>query len=255
MTNMIINPWEMADTIQQTVIPNFVVAKYMLLRIAPPKGKLLRDGLVATQGLLSYQKENGETVTTIEVTQGPSGYEISFPFGKRGLLATKYRGAKSVYKFRRPDGTWFQIGSNDPKTWVNQKFTPEYAEEYLSKSMANWNTLPDIERDQLIDEYLENMFMFGLAMDFNLPIEGNDIKFPEVGLVTDFYRRYEAPSGDEKYGRVTATKFAPAEGKETLSGEFKVVDAEIAAAILNKLQERDESFDPKNFDKNSEDVI
>lgn len=252
---MIINPWEMADTIQQTVIPNFVLAKYMLLKVAPPKGKTVRDGVVGTLGLLSYTLENGKEVTTIDVSQGPSGYEIAFPFGKRGISATKYRGPKSIYKFRKSDGTWFQIGTNNTPTGVNSKFTIEYAEEYLSGSINDWKTLPDRDREQLIDEYLESMFMFGLAMDFNLEVEGKDMKFPEVGMVTQFYRRYEAPIGDDKYGRVTATKFAPAEGKETLSGDFTMVDAEIAAAILNKLAERDESFNPKEFDKTSEEVI
>lgn len=253
--NMIINPWDLADNIQQTTIPHFALAKYITLRIAPPKGKVVRDGLVETLGLLSYTLENGKEISTIEVTQGPSGFEINFPFGKRGLSATKYRGAKSVYKFRRSDGSWFQIGSNDPKTWINEKFTVAYAEDYLSKTMSNWKTLSSVDQNQLVDEYLEGMFMFGLAMDHNLEVEGNDMKFPEVGMVTNFYRRYEAPVGDEKYGRVIVTKFAPAEGKETLSGDFTMVDAEIAAAILNKLQERDESFDPKNFDKNSEDIF
>lgn len=253
--NMIINPWDMADTIQQTVIPNFVLAKYMTLRIAPPKGKTVREGLVETLGLLSYTLENGKEITTIDVTQGPSGFEIEFPFGKRGLTATKYRGPKSVYKFRKANGDWFQIGTNDPKTWINERFTPAYAEEILSEKISDWTSLTDIDKSQLVDEYLEDMFMFGLAMDHNLEVEGEDIKFPEIGMVTNFYRRYEAPSGDEKYGRVTATKFAPAEGKETLSGDYTMVDAEIAAAILNKLQERDESFSPKDFDKNSEDII
>jgi hypothetical protein len=258
MNNMIINPWEMADTIQQTVIPNFVLAKYITLRIAPPREKTIREGVVSTLAMLSYVLDNGKEINTIEVSQGPSGFEINFPFGKRGISATKYRGMKSIYKFRRPDGTWFQIGSNDPKTRINEKFTVSYAEEYLSKSISDWKTLSAKEHDQLIDEYLESMFMFGLAMDYNLPVEGEDIRFPEIGMVTDFYRRFEPPVGDDKYGRVTATKFAPAEGKDTLSGDYTLVDAEIAAAILTKLQERESTstFNPKDFgNETSEDII
>lgn len=258
MSNLIINPWDIAEDTKQAVIPSFVQGKFILMRIAAPKGKTVRDGLVAHLGLISYKTEDGKEVTMTEVTKTSSGFTVEFPSGKRGILSTKFRGPKNWYKFRRPDGSWFQIGTNDPVTKINDKFTPEYAEKRLSATVKEWSSYNDIERDNLIDEYLEGMFMFGLAMDFNLPMkeEIKEIELPFVGMVTEFYRQYTPPAKGEKYGNTIITKFAPREGKETLSGDYTRVDAEIAVAIHTKLQEREEErFDPAVFGEDDEDVI
>lgn len=249
MSELTINPWDMADTLNEAVIPPFVKGKYVLLRIAPPREKTIREGLVHMLGLMSYTDESDKTTTMIEVPDGPNGFEIEFPLGKRGIQATKYRGPKSWYRFRKADGSWFQIGSNDPVTKVNKKFTPEYAEKHLSVSEEGWEQLSQTEKDAGIDQYLYDMYMFAFALDFNLEVEGDTIETPFVGMVTDLYRRYTPPKEGERYGNTVVTKFAPSEGRETLTGEYTKVDEEIAVAIYDKLQERtDESkFDPTTF--------
>lgn len=257
MSNLI-NPWDMASDLNEAVIPQFVQAKYMVLRIAPPKGKEVVAGLLATCGLMSYVGENGTEVKMIEVSEGPSGYSVEFPNGKRGITATKYRGPKSWYRFRKEDGSWFQIGSNDRATGINNKFTPEYAEKHLESSIKGWDQISEADRKEMIEEYLYDMFLFALALDFNLKVEGDDLEMPFVGMVSDLYRRYTPPKDGEKYGNTVITKFAPSEGRETLSGDYTKVDAEIAAAVHAKIQERDEArFDPADFAKKDakEDVI
>jgi hypothetical protein len=243
----------MAESLSETILPSFLKGKFILLRIAPPKGKTVREGLVHTLGLSSYTNENGKEFKMIEVTDGPSGYEVTFPFGKRGIMATKYRGPKSWYKFRKEDDTWFQIGSNDPVTKVNEKFTAGYAEKILSVSKG-WAKLSEAERDEQIDQYLYDMFSFAFAIDYSLKVEQGVPELPFVGMVTELYRRYTEPKEGAKYGNTTVTKFATAEGKERLSGKFTKVDEEIAVAIYDKLIERDEArFDPSDFIENERD--
>jgi len=251
MSNLTINPWEMAEGLNEAVIPSFVEAKYMLLRIAPPKGKTIKEGLVNTLGLVSYIGDNGKEVLMIEVTEGPDGYSVEFPFGKRGIQATKYRGPKSWYRFKKSDGTWFQIGSNNPVTKVNNKFTANYAEKHLSTTVEDWAKLSIAEQDALIDQYLLDMYMFAFALDYNLEVDQDNVQLPFVGMVTKLYRRYTPPKEGERFGNTIVTKFAPSEGRETLNGEFTQVDATIAAAIYNKLQERDAArFNPLDFVEN-----
>ena len=256
MSNLV-NLWEMTEGLNEQVIPQFVKGKYMILRIAPPKGKDIIAGLVTTLGLVSYVGENGNDVPMIEVAEGPGGYEVTFPNGKRGIQATKYRGPKSWYRFRKEDGSWFQIGSNNRETGVNEKFTPEYAEKHLSNSMKGWDQMSDVDKAANINEYLYDMFMFALALDFNLKVEGDEMESPFVGMVTDLYRRYTPPKEDQTYGNTVVTKFAPSEGRETLTGDYTTVDEAIAAAVYDKLQERSEArFDPAELDtKKSDDVI
>lgn len=256
MSNLV-NVWDMTEKMNEQVIPQFVKGKYMILRIAPPKGKDIQAGLLATCGLVSFTGANGTEVPMIEVSEGPSGFEVTFPNGKRGIQATKYRGPKSWYRFKKSDGSWFQIGSNNRATGVNEKFTPEYAEKHLSSSMKGWDQMSEADRQDSINEYLYDMFMFALALDFNLRVEGDEMELPFVGMVTDLYRRYTPPKEGEKYGNTVITKFAPSEDKETLSGDYTTVDEAIAAAVYDKLQERDEArFDPAELDtENSEDVI
>jgi hypothetical protein len=254
MSNLTVNPWEVAESLNEAVIPSFVKGKYMLLRIAPPKGKTVRDGLVNTLALMSYTSTNGSDVKMIEVSEGPGGYEVSFPFGKRGIQATKYRGPKSWYKFKKEDGSWFQIGSNNPETGINNKFTPEYAEKHLSASNEEWADLSEADRDGLIDQYLYDMYLFAFALDYNLKVEQDTPELPFVGMVTDLYRRYTPPAKGQKYGNTIVTKFAPSQGRDTLDGEFDTVDEAIAVAIYDKLQERDAArFDPTDFKENERD--
>lgn len=252
---LIMNPWEISEeSTSVTRPPSFTQAKYMLVRLAHPKGKTVRDGVVATLAMISYFNEQDKEVESVQVDQTPSGYEITFPNGKGGIMATKYRGPKSFYKFVNNDTQkWYQIGSNDPVTKINSKCTTEAATAEMSKRIEGWDTLNDAEQNQYIDEYFQSLYMFGLAKDFNLDTESKEDEIPTVGFVTDFYRRYTPPKGDERYGNVTVTKYAKAENKPNLPGEYKLVDAEIAASIYEALTSRDNSaasFDPANFIEN-----
>lgn len=260
--NMIVNPWEMGEETSSTSIPMFTKGKFILMRLAHPRGKTVRDGLVATLGMISYIADDGTEKVLIEVSKSTSGYSIEFPLGKRGIMATKYRGPKSWYSFvNNETGKRYQIGKNDPVSKINSKCTLEAAEEYLSENIKDWENLDATSKEDAIDEYFHDMFMFGLAKDFNLDVEKDDSLVPQVGMITDFYRRYTPPKEGERFGNVIVTKYAPSQGVDNLSGENKVVDAEIAAAIYEGLTSRDESaasFDPtKIVENNSEnsDVI
>jgi hypothetical protein len=257
MSNFIINPWEMGEEINATTIPSFVEGRFMLVKVAPPKGKTIRDGLVATLAMISYKEQDGKDVNMVEVSQTPQGYVVELPFGKRGILATKYRGPKSWYRFfNNQKQKFYQIGKNDPKTKINDRLTLEYAEDYLSINVKGWDKMQDIEKDLHIDEYFENMYMFGLAKDFNLEVEANDKEVPTVGMVSNFYRNSTPPKEGEKYPTVIVTKFAPREGKETLSGEYTKVDPAIALAIYGTITttEAVPTFDPTTFDVDDEDA-
>lgn len=250
-----INPWEMGQELNVATIPNFTKAKYMTLRIAPPKGKGVREGLIATLGMLSYESNEVE-VETINITDSPEGYRVTFPHGKRGILATKYRGPKSWYRFvNSKTNKWYQVGSTDPRTGINTHLMPDFVEETLAKKIPNWEQLEQSERDIHIDNYYwDDMYMFGLAKDYNLPYELDKTEVPKVGMVTEFYRRYTPPKEGERFGNTIITKFAPAEGKENLSGEYTMADAEIAASVLDAiLTKEDSSFNPDQFKSNSDD--
>lgn len=244
MSVNLVKPWEMGDEIAKgEKIPNFTKGKFIVVGIKPPKTKTVRDGLVMTAIMLSYINEAGEEIKTVEVTEGPSGYDIKFPNGKLGLLATKYRGAKSFYSYVNPHThKRYQISS--------EKFTPEYAKQYLSERVSDWNNMSDAEHDSLIDEYLESMFRFGLAKDFAFnEDESGNISIPEPGMVTTFYRKYTPPSEGERWGNVIISKWV--KGETSLDGDIKEFPQELSQAIYDKLQERDDTF--KVEDLNTDD--
>ena len=60
MSNMIVNPWDMGEEVASNSIPSFAKGKFILLRIVPPRGKTVRDGLVATLGMISYIADDGK---------------------------------------------------------------------------------------------------------------------------------------------------------------------------------------------------
>lgn len=254
--NMIVNPWEMGEEVSSNSIPSFTKGKFIVLRIVPPKGKTVRDGKVATLGMISYIADDGKEKVLIEVAQTSGGYSVEFPFGKRGIMATKYRGPKSWYSFvNNETGKRYQIGKNDPVTKINSRCTLEAAEKYLSENISDWQNLDNTSKEDAIDEYFNDMFMYGLAKDFNLDVERDDSLIPQVGMITDFYRRYTPPKTGERFGNVIVTKYATSEGKENISGDYKMVDAEIAATIYDGLTTRDDSassFDPTTVIENSE---
>lgn len=239
----IYNPFEENEASNTNSIPNFTKGRFMLLRMVPPKTKGIRDGLVATFGMLSYEDSSSVSVPTIEVQQTTAGYVVSFPKGKRGLLSTKFRGPKSWYNFvDNATGKKYHTGLNNPQTGINNKATVEAAEAKLSVKIPDWDQLTDESRDIEIDKYFEDFYTYGLAKDLNLNPEPNKetgetdpTQLPVVGMVTDLYREYTPPAGDEKYGRTIVSKYFPKKGLPNLSGEYQIRDAEIAAAIYEGL--------------------
>ena len=252
-----INPWDMGDNLSSTAIPSFVKAKYVCVKLIHPKLKTERDGLVGTFLMTSYEDEFGKKAELVEATEGPSGHEVKFPLGKKGLIATKYRGPQNQYRFINPDTQkWFSI----PK----EKMTPEYAYEYLFVETINddgeidpdGETRHDVDkfseadRETLITEYLQEMFLFGLSQDLVLPAkpDGSFTK-PFVGLTTTLYRVSTPPDEGSKYPNIKITKWE--RGKPSLNGEFESISEEAALAIYAAQQTRDEDqFDPTTFKEN-----
>ncbi len=229
-----LNPWEMGtETNSGPLLPNFCEGRFIVVKIAPPKEKTIKDGLVLTALMTSFIDSSNKEVKTVEVEESPNGYSIRFPMGKRGLIATKYRGPRSLYKFKNPEtGKFYQIPA--------EKFTAEFAYDYLNGTLPNWDQLKSNEQDQLINEYLEDMFTFGLANDLALnPKENGEMPAPHVGLVTSLYRIYTPPTGGEKYGNTIISKFAVKEGKPNLPGDYKEMPEELAVSIYEEYQKSD----------------
>ena len=235
-----INPMQFAEELESFVdrghiIPNFILGKYMVLDVAAPRGKTKRDGLVLHCALLSYKDKNGEDVEMIQIEDGISGLDVTFPNGKRGITATKYRGPKSIYKYVE-DGKWKQIS--------NSLMTIDAAEEYCANNVEGWDTFSLGEKDFKIDEYLESFYSMGLRKDLDLPDNVN----PKPGMVVELYRRYTPPVGDEKYGNTIITKWAQKEQMPNLDGSYIEKDTALAKAILTALRTPGEAtFDPSEF--------
>ncbi len=242
MNNLNINPWELGDDLQSTTIPSFVKGNFMLMKLAHPKLKGVRDGLVMTLLMTSYIDEFGKKVELVEVTQDTEGnYTVNFPLGKKGLIGTKFRGPQNHYRFINPETKkWFQI----PK----ERFTEEYAIEYLTERTEEWSDLSSVEKDALVDEYLIEMFLFGLSQDLALPAnsDGSFTK-PIVGLTTTLYRVSTPPAEGEKYPNTKITKWE--KGKPSIDGEHHISSEGLAQAIYNKYLEREEDFDPTKSEK------
>jgi len=250
-----INPWDMGDNLSSTAIPSFVKAKYVCVKLTHPKLKTERDGLVGTFLMTSYEDEFGKKVELVEATEGPSGHEVKFPLGKKGLIATKYRGPQNQYRFINPEtGKWFAI--------AKEKMTSEYAHEYLfveidektGKVRHTLEGLSEDERETLITEYLQEMFLFGLSQDLQLPAESDgSFTKPFVGLTTTLYRVSTPPDEGSKYPNIKITKWE--RGKTSLSGEYESISEEAALAIYASQQVRDDDkFDPTTFKENKDEA-
>lgn len=226
--------------------PNFCLSKYMILKLIPPKGKSVSDGLVMTTALLSFTDKDGQEVKTTVVSEGTNGYDIQFPLGKIGILATKFKGPMS-FKYNRfvnPDtGKTFRIST--------EKFTVQYAKDLLANSIQNWSELSDADKSMHVDNYFENLYVSGLAND--LAIETSKEVILRPGLVTSLYRRFTPAAPGEKYDNIIITKWPSKvidDEKEfkPLDGSYKLYDEALALAILDKLQEREDTkFDPASF--------
>ena len=230
----------MGSDINSTVIPSFVKGDFILVKLAYPKLKTIRDGIVGTFLMTGYEDEFGKKVELVEASESPDGFEIKFPLGKRGLIGTKFRGPQNSYRFINPEiKKWFQI----PK----ERFTEEYAIEYLSKKMTEWETLSEVEKETALDDYFQELFLFGLSQDLALPAypDGTFVK-PFVGLKTKLYRISTPPAEGEKYSNIKITKWE--RGKTSLDGEYNSISEELALAMYEEYRKRDEDqFDPTTF--------
>ena len=244
MPNLItgFDPFQFAESIDREVssrheIPNFVKGRYMILSVGPARDKTVRDGLVLKGILMSYKDASGNDVEMVTLTNDEvHGLKVDFPKGHRNLIATKFRGPKSECKYVDPEtNTWKQIGSKDPATGINDKLTAEFAREHLSKTVAGFDTMSDLEKDMMIDEHLENMFSFLMSMDLKLDIKNNVV--PQPGMIVDLYRRYEAPADGARFGRTIITKWAVKEQQPELDGSYKQQPPVFAEAITNALEE------------------
>ena len=241
-----IKPWEMGEA--TTGIPPLCVGDLMLVKLAFPREKTVRDGLVGTFMLTSYKDKNDKIIKTIEVKEGPGGYEVSFPLGKKNLIATKFRGPKSYYRFQNPnDGSYYVI--------PQEKFSVEYATQYCATKIKDWDTLNDIEQDEHIDKYLEDMFMFGLSQDLMLPIEGDSFTAPTVGMQCKLYRVYTPPLEGEKYGNTIITKWH--KGEDPLTAEYEILPEILATTAYEEYYKRDvdTTFDPTTLEVDEDDTI
>lgn len=247
---MTVNPWTMGSESEDKVrIPSFCKARFMVTKVVPPKTGTVRDGLVAHLALIDYETEEGDSIQVTKVLEGPSGFEIEFPLGKHLVLATKFRGPKNIYNFKNPTtDKWTKIDAS--------KFTLEFALSFLSSSVEGWTELSDLERASHVDDYFEEMYMFGLANDFAFDTTGENYETPKPGLITTFYRRYTPPKDDERYGRVTPTKWASRKienekGLPDIDGTFEMKDEAIAEAVISALVA---TAKPKDFDPTSDDA-
>lgn len=223
-----LNPWELGDGVsEKKTIEKFVKGKFIVTKILPPKNKTVREGLVVTAALLSYINAEGTEVVVTNLQESPAGYLVEFPLGKHLVTATKFRGPKSWYQFINPEtGKWTKIDQ--------EKFTVEYATDLLAKTISGWSDLSTEEKEMHIDTYFEDMYMFGLARDFNLKGTQN----VEVGMITDFYRRYTPAKEGEKYGNIIITKWPDKKSDNEsnfaeIDGSFTKMDPTVADAIMD----------------------
>ena len=256
---MIVNkPWELGSKTDgsfdlqspvERAIPDFCIGNYIVVKLVPPKTKSIRSGLVLTLLMTSYETEDGQFTDTVKWEEAPDGYAVTFPLGKYDLIATKFRGPKNYYRYM------------DPKTKEfykipPEKFTLEYAQSYCETNVEGWPEKSQAEKEQLIDEYFSDMYMFGMSQDLMLPIDGDEFKAPEIGMATKLYRVFTPPSEGEKYADIKATKWE--KGKPSLTGEFSTLPVELATAIYAEQQRRDapsaaNDFNPTTAVEDTED--
>lgn len=247
-------PWEFGENeeqsgVQRFLLPDFCVGNHILVKLGPPRGKEVRDGLVASFIITSFIDSDGNTIELVKSGETVSGYDIQFPLGKRGLFATKYRGPKSQYRFLdKESNRFYQIPAD--------RFTLEGAISYCEENVEGWAEMSDVEKDQHLDEYFEDMYMFGMSQDLNLPKQGESFVQPFVGLVTKLYRSYTPPAEGEKYGNIIVSKWR--KGYKALDSDYTTQTAEMAEAIYEEYQKREtttEDFDPTKFTEDDDDTI
>lgn len=241
---------EQESTINQLfTIPDFCLGEHLLVKLAPAKGKGVRDGLVSGYIMTSYRDVDGNNIELVTINETASGYEIKFPLGKKGLYATKFRGPKNIYRFLdKETNKFYQV--------PNEKFTLEAALKYCKENVDGWADMDEDTKSMTIDEYFSDLYMFGLSQDLNLPTEGDNFTEPFVGLQTKLYRTYTPPKGEERWGNIIISKWK--RGQQGLDSEFKTIDAALAEAIYEEYQMREtgiETFDPTKLDEADDEAI
>lgn len=251
----LVKPWEMGELKPQAGIPPVTTGEFLLVRLVPPKDKLtgeagsVRNGLVASFMMLNYTDDTGTTVETVKYGESPEGFKFEFPLGKRDLLATKFRGPKNLYRF-------FNLDTKSFYEIQKEKFTPEYAEMHLAEKFDTWDTFTAEHKDELIDEYLQEMFMFGLSQDLILPIKDGNFTAPFVGMSTKLYRIYTPPMDGERWGRTIITKFH--KGSPRLDDSYNTMSEQLATAMLTEYKTKEDKaaeFDPTTFTETEDDVV
>lgn len=235
---MFVNPWELSKKVTGTTIPNLVKARYVVVKLNPPKEKSVRDGMVLTSLMLNFTDESGNVIKTVDTVDD----KIEFPLGKKSLVATKFRGPLSYYKWKRQK-------TNEPFAIDSSAFTEEAAREYLSKKVSDWKVLDSVAQNSYIDDYFQDLYLFGLSKDLDLPEnpENEEILVPTIGMITDFYRVYTPPSKGEKYGNIIITKWK--QPLDNLDGSYTLMDADEAVKLYDAYRTKDDvSFNPDSFD-------
>ena len=241
-------PWELGEIQESTgqkyfTLPDFCIGDHMLVKLGPPKLKGVRDGLVASFIMTAYYDSDNNKIELVEVDETASGYSVRFPLGKRGLFATKYRGANNKYVFYNKDGK-YEIPP--------ERFTLEGAIEWCegtdkdgNPNVPGWPEMSDAEKELALDEYFADMYMFGMSQDLALPIEGESFTEPFVGLQTKLYRTYTSPAQGDRYGNTIISKWR--KGFKNLDSEYNTHPVALAEAIYDEWQVREpktDDFDP-----------
>lgn len=239
----LINPWDLGSKNETKTTDNFPTlckANYLLVKLAHPKEKTIRDGLVGGFIMTSYYDDNGSEIKTVEAEQSPEGYRISFPLGKTGLYTTKFRGPGNWNKWKDVNG--------EPYIIESKKFDLDYAINYCKDRIPNWNDLSEVEKEVYIDQYYRDTFLLALSLDLNLPLEKDGFTEPVVGLRTLLYRVTDPPKQGERWPRITITKWR--KDYPNLDGTFDELPESLATSIYEEWMRREEvksDFDPTSF--------
>lgn len=247
-------PWEIGQETKKEketkfTIPSLVLGEFIVVKLAPPKTtNSVRDGLVSTFLMRSFKEiETGKEYETIKINGDEKNPTIEFPYGKSGLIATKFRGPRSFMRWIRPDT---KASYEIPK----ETYTADFARKDLTVAIPEFPNLTEIEQDALIDEYLYDRFTtYGLSLDLALPVKDGEITPISVGLTTQLYRTYSPPEGDSRWPTIIVTKWL--KGQPPLTGEHRMIDEAIALKVYEEYLKRDSNsqFDPRLLDKENED--
>jgi len=211
-------------------IPKRTTADYLVVKVAPSKGKTELDNKMATLIMTSYADKDGNAVKTVSVGKEPDGsLLVDFPNGKKGLKATMFSGK---YEFRFPQGDkWFTV--------TEDKFTESYFVSKVLPKIQGSDKFTEEEVRQQYADYLDDLFNYKLSNEFNLTNEQ-----VSVGMVTKFIRTYTPPDKekDEKYGNTRLSKW-DGEAEERITGDYQKLPFDVVEAIVQAYESDDKDPD------------